>query len=64
MVEKKLLEVLFNAILKMVTPENIKAFAIFMIDFAETKAKESETDFDDKLCELARLALGIPKNDK
>lgn len=64
---EKILMLIIQAILSVLTPDLIKKFADMVLDFVENQIAASETDVDDKivlpLLNLLREALNIPDDD-
>ena len=63
----KMLPILIQALLAVLTPELLKKFADQVLDFAETYVLGTASTVDDALvlplCNLIRTAFNIPDND-
>ena len=68
MLLKMALPILINMVEEMITEKNLKLYGDRLFDLIEDFVTNSETDVDDKtvlpLIKAARMALGIPDNDK
>ena len=65
--KQKLITMLIEMILRMLTPELLKTFADTILDFVEDKIISSDNTYDDRfilpICKLIRLTFDIDDND-
>ncbi len=65
--KKKIVGLLFNAILETMTPEIIERLGDVIIDFAEDAVSDSRNKYDDAiiipLCNMVRSAFDIKDDD-
>lgn len=63
----QLISVLVGLVIKLFTPELLRAFLDMFLDWIEQYVKGSASTVDDKLvlpiCDMIRLAYGVPDND-